>query len=398
MRNSYLKGVALVCVLIFPIMIAGAQVICPSDTLLGQPPTPPPAPRIWASDEAVDLVVSLGGATYDDLPVPFDDFTVSGPIGSLVWWGTELTLAQTIAERYLPLFTITFYENDTTSYPEPMPGAVVSTYANLMVTKTDTGVRHVNPNTLQFDVPLYRYTVDLPTPLNLAEGWLSIKGALGGSVDPLNPSDPAGIRAFVHISSSLGNQNMREFNDTDLPYRVRTGDRRDTAFCLIVQKTAVPDVVGDQIADAEAALSAAGLALGTVTFDYSGSVPEGQVISQDPAAGTLLPAGSSVNLVVAAEPSIVPYVVGMTQSAAATALADAGLIVGVVTLVYSDIAPAGEVVSQGTAAGSPVAPGTAVNLAVSRGPEPPLPAAGIPALVALTALLGLAAVLRNRSK
>ena len=400
MRRVTIAGIMLLGFLVaVPMTGVHAQIICPGDSLLGQQPTPPPGPRIWASDEAVDLVVSLGGATYSDLPVPYDDYSVSAPIGELVWWGTELTLAQTVAERYAPLFTITFYTNDTTSNPEPMPGTVAAQYANLLVTKVDTGVRHVNPNTLQFDVPLFRYTVVLPTPVTLTEGWLNIKGALAGSVNPLNPSDPAGVRAFVHISSSVGNQNMREFDGVNLPYRVRTGDRRDTAICLLPEKVAVPDVVGEQLADAEDDLIAAGLIVGTITLDYSGAVPAGQVISQDPTAGAQVVAGTAVNLVVAADPIIVPYVVGMMEAAAAAELTGAGLTVGTITQVYSDTAPEGQVISQGIAAGTPVPPGTAVNLAISRGPEPTVPAGGLTSLMVLTAALaglGMARFVRRR--
>ncbi len=64
----------------------------------------------------------------------------------------------------------------------------------------------------------------------------------------------------------------------------------------------------------------------------------------------------------------VPDVVGMAQAEAETALADAGLIVGAVSDQYSDAAPEGHVLSQAPAAGTEVAPGSAVDLVVSLGP------------------------------
>ncbi len=58
----------------------------------------------------------------------------------------------------------------------------------------------------------------------------------------------------------------------------------------------VPEVVGLEQAEAEAAVLAANLVLGTITEVYSVAVPAGRVISQDPAAGTLVKGGSAVNL------------------------------------------------------------------------------------------------------
>jgi len=60
----------------------------------------------------------------------------------------------------------------------------------------------------------------------------------------------------------------------------------------------VPNVVGMTQADAQAAIGTAQLVVGTVTEEYSDTVPAGNVISQDPAAGTSVPIGSAVNLVV----------------------------------------------------------------------------------------------------
>ena len=68
------------------------------------------------------------------------------------------------------------------------------------------------------------------------------------------------------------------------------------------QQATVPDVVGLVQADAEAAIIAADLAVGTVTTEHSDSVAAGYVISQNPSGGTLVPSGSSVDLVVSLGP------------------------------------------------------------------------------------------------
>jgi len=66
----------------------------------------------------------------------------------------------------------------------------------------------------------------------------------------------------------------------------------------------------------------------------------------------------------------VPDVTGQTQTAATAAFTDAGLVLGAVTQVCSATVPAGSVVTQDPAAGTEVAPGSQINLAVSQGPEP----------------------------
>ena len=145
----------------------------------------------------------------------------------------------------------------------------------------------------------------------------------------------------------------------------------------------VPNVVGMTQAAAETALLAAQLTLGTVTEAFSATVPAGQVISQNPAAGAMVAENTPVNLTVSKGPApvTVPDVVGLQQAAAATALTGAGLAVGAVTESFSATVPAGEVMSQTPAAGASVAPGTAVDLEVSKGPAP---AVTVPDVVGMT--------------
>ncbi|MGE5156455.1 MAG: PASTA domain-containing protein [Betaproteobacteria bacterium] len=64
----------------------------------------------------------------------------------------------------------------------------------------------------------------------------------------------------------------------------------------------VPNVVGDDLATAQAKLTQAGLKVGTQTNQSSPTAPAGTVISQDPGEGFKLPAGQSVNLVVSTGP------------------------------------------------------------------------------------------------
>jgi len=76
---------------------------------------------------------------------------------------------------------------------------------------------------------------------------------------------------------------------------------------------AVPDVVGDLQADAATAITAAGLTVGTITTALSASVPAGHVISQSPVAGTMVTAGSAVDLVIAVAAGLVVTIDGTPQ-------------------------------------------------------------------------------------
>jgi len=74
-------------------------------------------------------------------------------------------------------------------------------------------------------------------------------------------------------------------------------DVSDAVFTIEV-RVAVPDVVGIPQVEAESVITAAGLAVGAVTHDYSDTVRAGSVISQNPAAGSSVAIGSVVNLVI----------------------------------------------------------------------------------------------------
>jgi kumamolisin len=69
---------------------------------------------------------------------------------------------------------------------------------------------------------------------------------------------------------------------------------------------AVPNVVGDTQAAATSAIVAAGLALGTVSTASSATVASGEVISENPSAGSSVSPGSAINLVVSTGPAVAP--------------------------------------------------------------------------------------------
>lgn len=140
-----------------------------------------------------------------------------------------------------------------------------------------------------------------------------------------------------------------------------------------VKEVTVPNLVGLTQANATSQLTAAGLALGSVTEQYSDTTPAGQVMSQNPAAGQKVREGSAVGIVVSKGPQptpqvTVPPVVGLTQATAESELVSAGLIVGVVEVATGDASKWGKVKSQNPAGGAVVDQGSLVTIEVWKSP------------------------------
>ena len=144
------------------------------------------------------------------------------------------------------------------------------------------------------------------------------------------------------------------------------------ALTLTVPDVPVPDVVGMPEADAIAAIQAVNLKVVNITRVYSDTVAVGLVVSQSPPPATPLQPGQNVDLVVSdgVAPKIVPNVVGLTQSAAETAITGVGLTIGDVTTAIHVSVPAGNVISQDPPADTELPAGDPVHILVSEGPEP----------------------------
>jgi beta-lactam-binding protein with PASTA domain len=124
-----------------------------------------------------------------------------------------------------------------------------------------------------------------------------------------------------------------------------TVSRGDTVSYYVsrgVPQVAVPDLSGLDQTQAASALQTAGLLLGTVSQQTSATVPVGQVVSQDPAAGTSVATGSTVTIVVSSgtptpsstptptgTPVAVPSVLTMPRTQAEQLLTSDGFVVKV---------------------------------------------------------------------
>jgi serine/threonine-protein kinase len=133
----------------------------------------------------------------------------------------------------------------------------------------------------------------------------------------------------------------------------------------------VPDVTGRSLDDARKALSSAGLTPGTVSRVFSSDVPNGQVVSTDPAAATDRAPGTPVAITVSrGEPVEVPDVVGQSVADAQQALEDAGLkVVLAPGKVFSDKADKDTVALESPGAGAQAGTGDTVTITVSKGQE-----------------------------
>lgn len=132
------------------------------------------------------------------------------------------------------------------------------------------------------------------------------------------------------------------------------------------------DLKGMTLDEAEEALDELGLSVVEEDEEESDEYEAGQIISQDVEEGEMVDEGSTVYVVVAAEPEAetvtVPNVVGDTSDAAMTTLQDKGLEV-VREFQYDSTVAAGKVISQSPKSGSTATVGDTVTIYVSQGTE-----------------------------
>ncbi len=294
----------------------------------------PSASTIVAPDSSVDLVVSIG-------PEPV---SVPDVVGM-----TQNEAESTIVAAGLSVGNISHQCSDTV--PE---GHVVS--------QDPTASTSVAPGC----------SVDLvisngPEPVSVPD----VVGMAQGEAEP----------AIVSVGLSVGNV-TRQYSDSvpadhvvsqnpSSGSSVAPGSGVDLVISDGPAPVSVPYVLGMSQNDAESTIVSAGLTVGTVTEQYSDTVPSGDVTSQSPAFGTFMLPGSEVDLVVSKgpEPVPVPDVVGMAQAAAEASIVSAGLTVGTVTEQDSDTVPSGDVVSQNPTGGTVVECGSEVDIVISLGPE-----------------------------
>lgn len=140
------------------------------------------------------------------------------------------------------------------------------------------------------------------------------------------------------------------------------------------EESEVPELTGLDTADAQRAISEAGLNFGEVSFEYDENVESGLILSQNPKAGEKVPAKSKIDVVISKgnekESGVtVPSLVGMDLESAQNEIIANGLSVGTIREEFSDKYNAGIVIRQGVGSGATVDQGTSVDLTVSKGKQ-----------------------------
>lgn len=140
---------------------------------------------------------------------------------------------------------------------------------------------------------------------------------------------------------------------------------------VIPHRTTVPNIQGETVEDAEAAVEQAGLRLQLAGQAYSSTIPAGHVIRQDPAAGEEVEQGTRLSVVISRGPQLVeiPNVRGKPEQQARGALKDLGLDVSV-ERQYHDKVSQGDVIDQNPRGGTTIEVGKTVTLVISRGKPP----------------------------
>jgi eukaryotic-like serine/threonine-protein kinase len=136
-------------------------------------------------------------------------------------------------------------------------------------------------------------------------------------------------------------------------------------------KVPTPNVLGKTKAEALILLQHKGLHAKAEDV-FSETVPAGRVAASNPAPGKAVSKNGTVVVDVSKGPERypVPSIVGKKTADAESAIASSHLAVGQIQTMYDDKVAKGYVMSSDPATGTQLAPGTRVDLTVSRGPAP----------------------------
>ncbi|NUO91114.1 MAG: Stk1 family PASTA domain-containing Ser/Thr kinase [Dermatophilaceae bacterium] len=227
--------------------------------------------------------------------------------------------------------------------------------------------------------PLWAAVVLLVAGLGFG-GWWFTAGPGGSTLVPAVVGQQVSRAEAAMTQASLRMDTVEQFSETKakgVVLRVEPSAGSELGKQSVVrvlvskgkERYAVPQLIGTKVADAGPVLTPVNLRLGSTREDWSETVPEGVVISQEPAAGASVRRNAEVAVVVSKgrEPIKVPSVTGAGFDAASAAITRVGLKVARAEDVNSDTVPAGQVVSQDPAKGT-LHRGDTVTVVVSKGP------------------------------
>jgi serine/threonine-protein kinase len=134
----------------------------------------------------------------------------------------------------------------------------------------------------------------------------------------------------------------------------------------------VPELRGASQAEAEVRAARSGVVIEVVEERHDPGTSRGQVLGQEPSAGSSVRRGRKVRVVLSLGGEVlrVPNLVGSGARSVAVRLEQEGFALGDEARAWSRAAPAGMVLAQVPPADSPGVPGTRVHRLVSSGPLP----------------------------
>jgi serine/threonine-protein kinase len=137
-------------------------------------------------------------------------------------------------------------------------------------------------------------------------------------------------------------------------------------------QTRVPSVIGTKLSVAQARLSSSGLRLRRHIKESRSDIPEGIVVDQRPAPGTLVKEGRGIVLSTSTGPVrvMVPVLMGEDLRRADIVLAQMGLRSGRIARAHSDMFDEGTVIATSPAAGRRVIKDSQVDILASLGKQP----------------------------
>ena len=134
----------------------------------------------------------------------------------------------------------------------------------------------------------------------------------------------------------------------------------------------VPELSGYSYDEANSRLTNLGFSVNKVEA-YSDTIAEGVVVSQMPLSGEKAPKGSVITITVSLgkeETKIrVPNLIGLSEEDGTFALIEAGLSVGSVSYVYSDVVEEGYICYQSSSHGSYLNEGDLIDIKISQGAQ-----------------------------
>jgi beta-lactam-binding protein with PASTA domain len=208
-----------------------------------------------------------------------------------------------------------------------------------------------------FPAPIFASSKTVPRLIGVQEGAARetlVKDGLGVATVERAPHPSAAAGVVIWQDPPPG---MVAREGTEVALTVSTGP----------QRIPVPDVAGYEAPDARLLLESAGLKVGSIESTQA-PTPKNVAVNTRPPAGSTLPPGAAVTLVVSVGAATlrVPTLIGLTVEEARLALETAGLTLGTNFAQTTQAAAPGEIFYQEPAAGTLSAPGTPVNVRIAR--------------------------------